>query len=468
MESDVPEVVPKKTPAPEGRRQPVKTVLAVGGLDPSNGAGITKDIEIFAAMGLHAVSVPTSLVVQGPKGVESTSIVPPEVFSAMLLRIGEDFVLSGVKVGVLTDTYHVERVGEFLAALEKIPVVLDPVMAAKNGRRLITDDGLEAMKKYLFPAATCLTPNLEEAQALLNEPIDSPETMERAAKKLSRMGPLSVLLKGGHLTGEPIDLLFDGQNVLMHRKERIGKTVHGTGCMLSATLLAFLALGYPVGEAFLETEQAMQAIISASSQPVEDGYFYGYPGVEAARDGERWQVLRAMHAAAARLADLNMIDLIPAVQMNVGYAIRGAEGPDDVAAFPGRIGHHLGEIHFKGAPEFGASSHVARLCLACMRRFPFLRAAANVRYDEAIVEKARQSGLSVLFADRKKEPAEWKSEEGKSLDFIVDTALGQASGPPDIIYDHGDVGKEPIIRLFARDPQELIGKMEMIKPCKTN
>jgi len=468
MERVAPEVPPAKTPARGDRHSPVKTVLTVGGLDPSNGAGITKDIEIFTAMGLHGVAVPTSIVVQGPKGVESVSPVHPEVFSAMLLRAGEDFVLSGIKLGALTDASYVERVGEFLAARKEIPVVLDPVMAAKNGHVLITDEGLEAMGKHLFHLATCLTPNLEEAQLLLNEPIENRKAMEGAAKRLCRMGPASVLLKGGHLAGEPIDVLFDGRKVVTRRKERIGKTVHGTGCMLSAALLAFLALGYSLGAAFLEAEQAMEKIIGISSRPAENGYFYGYPGVEAARDADRWRVLQAMHEAAARLVDLNMVELIPAVQMNVGYAIRGAQSTDDVAAFPGRIGLHLGKVLIKGAPEFGASSHVARLCLACMRRFPHLRAAANIRYDEAVLEKAHKSGLSVLFADRKKESEEGKKEEGNSLDFIVNTALSQAGSAPDIIYDHGDVGKEPIIRLFARDPEELIGKMEIIRSCKTS
>jgi hydroxymethylpyrimidine kinase/phosphomethylpyrimidine kinase len=468
MERVAHRVLPAEKAARGMRHSAVKTVLTVGGLDPSNGAGITKDIEIFTAMGFHGISIPTSLVVQGPKGVESVSPVPPDVVSAMLLRAGEDFALSGIKLGALTDADYVEKVGEFVAARKGIPIVLDPVMAAKNGRLLISDEGLEAMKKYLFPLATCLTPNLEEAQALLNEPVGNLRAMERAAKRLCRMGPVSVLLKGGHLAGEPIDVLFDGRKVLALRKERAGKTVHGTGCMLSAALLAFLALGYPLREAFLEAEQMMERIIGGSSQPGQEGYFYGLPGIEAARDADRWRVLRAMHGAAARLADLNMVELIPAVQMNVGYAIRGAMSPNDVAAFPGRIGQHQGKVLIKGAPEFGASSHVARLCLACMRRFPQLRAAANIKYDEAVLEEARTSGLSVLFSDRKREPQEWKAEEGKSLDFIVDTALAKAAVPPDIIYDHGDVGKEPIIRLFARDPEELIGKMEMIRPCKTS
>jgi len=468
MKRDVPKGLKKKTSIPSGGETALKAVLTIGGHDLSNGAGFTKDLEIFTTLGFHGISIPTSLVVQGPKGVESASPIPDEVFEAMLLRVGEDFIVSGVKIGVLADALHVARVGEFLARLKGVPVVLDPVLAAKNGKSLITRDGLKGLVEQLFPMATCLTPNVEEAQILVNAPVDSVEAMERAARKLAHLGPSNVVLKGGHLKGDPVDLLFDCREVVTLRKERIEKVVHGTGCMFSAALLSFLALGYPVREAFLETEQVMEDIIRRSSQPSKGGYFYGHPGVEAGRAEERREVLQAMHAAAVRLEELNAVELIPAVQMNVGYAVRGALSTEDVAAFPGRIGHLHGKVHFKGAPEFGASSHVARLCLACMRRYPYLRAAANIKYDPAIVEKARRLGLSVVFADRREEPEATKGEEGRSLDFIVEEGLRQEEGPPDLIYDLGDVGKEPIIRLFARGPQELIKKMEMIKPCKTS
>jgi hydroxymethylpyrimidine/phosphomethylpyrimidine kinase len=158
-----------------------------------------------------------------------------------------------------------------------------------------------------------------------------------------------------------------------------------------------------------------------------------------------------------------MVELIPAVQLNMGYALRGARTTADVAAFPGRIGTRHGKVYFKGTPEFGASSHVARLCLTYMKYYPYRRAAVDIRYDEVFLARAHKSGLSVLFWDRRQEPEVVKGTEGRSLDFLVEAALKAAEGPPDIIYDHGDVGKEPIIRLFARDPQELLQKMEMIR-----
>jgi hydroxymethylpyrimidine kinase/phosphomethylpyrimidine kinase len=257
----------------------MKTVLTIGGHDLSNGAGITKDLEVFAVRGCQGISVPTSLVVQGPGGVRGISPIPEPVFEEMLQRAKEDFHLSGVKIGVLVDEGHVEIVAEFLSTEKGVPVVLDPVAAAKNGVRLVTAEGLKAMVARLFPLTTCLTPNLEEAQLLLGTEIRDVGAMERAARSLVAMGPRSVVLKGGHLPGDPIDLLFDGTDAVTCGKKRIARTVHGTGCIFSSSLCGFLALGHPLREAFLETEREMDRFIDESIQPGKGGYFYAFPRI---------------------------------------------------------------------------------------------------------------------------------------------------------------------------------------------
>jgi hydroxymethylpyrimidine kinase / phosphomethylpyrimidine kinase / thiamine-phosphate diphosphorylase len=165
---------------------------------------------------------------------------------------------------------------------------------------------------------------------------------------------------------------------------------------------------------------------------------------------------------------LGMVDLIPEVQMNLGYAVPNAGGTEDIVAFPGRIGHHQGKVVIKSEARFGASSHVARLILTYMKVFPFMRACANLRYSKEIITRAEERGLAVVFVDRAREPAVLKEEEGRSLDFIVEEALKGVSSPPDIVFDEGDTGKEPIVRLFARDPDELLHKMEMIWPWRTS
>jgi len=268
------------------------------------------------------------------------------------------------------------------------------------------------------------------------------------------------VIKGGHLPGEPVDLLFDGTNALIYGKKRIERTVHGTGCIFSSTLLALLALGYPVKEAFLETERIMEGLIRGSAQPAQGGYFYAFPGIDAGRDAERWAVFQAMLDAASLLEELNMVELIPEDPMSLGFALPGARDAGDVAAFPGGIGLRRGRVHIKGAPGFGASPHAAALCLACMQHYPFVRSAATLRYDRAIVEKAQEKGLSAVSWDKK--------EGSGAADFVVESALERTVGPPDIIYDRTDAGADAVIRLFARDPQELIKKMEMIRTCTTN
>jgi hydroxymethylpyrimidine/phosphomethylpyrimidine kinase len=445
----------------------MKYVLTIAGHDLSHGAGITKDLEVFSFLGLHGLSVPSAFVVQGPEGATSVEPVPMGVFSEMIERAKASLPLSGIKVGVLPDAPHVARVAEFLAGQRDVPFVLDPVIAAKNGLRLITEEGIAALADRLLPLGPSLTPNIDEAEILADERIDSIGGMEAAAAALCRKGSKNVILKGGHIPGEPVDLLFDGEVATTYGRKRVERVVHGTGCLFSAALLAHMALDYPVKEAFLETERFLDRFLSETHLPAPGGYYYADPGCSAGRDAEKWAVLQAMNEAAFRLAELDLAELVPAVQMNMGYALREARTTADVAAFPGRIGTRQGKLFFKGPPEFGVSSHVARLCLTYMRHYPHQRAAVDIRYDEALVARAREKGLSLVFWDRKKEPDGVKHTEGRSLDFLVEAALEHAEGPPDIIYDHGDVGKEPIIRLFARDPRELIKKMEMMQ-WKTN
>ena len=288
--------------------------------------------------------------------------------------------------------------------------------------------------------------------------------MKACAKEIFDMGPRVVIVKGGHLRGEPIDLLFDGKEFTLWEKHRIDREVHGTGCIFSSLLVAFLVHGYDKREAFFASEICMEELLSDSYRIDSKGYFFASPGIINSRLSDRWRVLQAMNEVRSRLHMINMVELIPEVQMNIGYAIKDARGVEDVAAFPGRIGRHEGRMYVKGKAAFGASSHVARLILAFMKYYPQIRACANVRYDKTIIEKAHKSSLRAIFFDRKKEPEGVKNTEGKSLDFLADETLKDAASPPDIIYDLGDVGKEPIIRLFAKDPLELIKKMEMIRP----
>lgn len=445
----------------------MKNVLTVAGHDLSSGAGITKDSEIFSALQCHPVTVPTALVIQGPKGVRGIYPIPPDRLRQMLQTVAEEIKLDGIKIGVTCAASQVAILADFLENQKDVPIILDPVLTAKNGHPLLSHDGLKALIERILPAIDLITPNIEEASILTGRKVADTETMKSAAHALKSTGIKNVLLKGGHLSGEPADLLLDEEDhEIWWERQRINRTIHGTGCTLSALLLAFLVHDYPLPEAFRRAERTLEEMLKNSYKVGDEGYFYTSLTLLGSKSAERWDVVSALMEAMERFTQLNLVDLIPEVQMNLGYAIADPGGVEDVAAFPGRIGHFQGKVVVKGEPRFGASSHVARLILTYMKRFPYIRACANVRYTSEILTLAEKKGLTIAFADRAKEPGSLKEEEGKSLDFLAREVLKGASTPPDIIYDLGDRGKEPIIRLFARDPRELLHKMEMIRPWR--
>jgi hydroxymethylpyrimidine kinase / phosphomethylpyrimidine kinase / thiamine-phosphate diphosphorylase len=440
----------------------MKTILTIAGYDPSSGAGISQDIETFSCLGAHGVSVPTCIVVQGPDGVRAVHPLPQQQFRQILEETARGLEIRGVKVGVMWDVAYIECTAAFLSPMKHVPVVIDPVMKAKNGKRLLSDQGLRLMVDKIFPAATLVTPNIDEASAITGKRIQSLDDMAASARQIQKAGPKAVLIKGGHLTGEPVDLLLYGKDTLTWKRPRIHREVHGTGCLFSSAILSFLVHGYAMEEAFLAAEGFVEEMMRESYRLDKDGYFYASPAHTAGGQGERWKALKTMREARKRLNELHAPGLIPEVQMNVGFALPGAKGTEDVAAFPGRIGRHHEGLLVKEEPEFGASSHVARLILTFMGHYPHMRSAANLRFSEAMVKRARTSGLRTASFDRQAEPEEIKAAEGKGLDYLVENVLKTVKSPPDIIYDRGGVGKEPMIRLFARDPLELIEKMEMI------
>jgi hydroxymethylpyrimidine/phosphomethylpyrimidine kinase len=440
----------------------VKNILTIAGLDPSSGAGVTKDLDIYFSLGLHGLSVPTSIVPQGPTGVRDVYPVPYNQFLVMLETIGQDVRIDGVKIGVVPDEAYMEAISNFLHKYGQGPVVVDPILTAKNGRELMSRRGLASLIRLIFPRATIVTPNIGEASAIMSRKVKTLRDMEECAKSIALTGPKAVVIKGGHLKGDPIDILFDGSEITVWKKRRIERDIHGTGCIFSSLLTALLVHGYSIREAFYAAERWMEELIKESYPLGEEGYFYASSAVLNSRQAAKWRVLCAMKEAGERLRDLNPVECIPEVQMNIGYAVEGALGTEDVAAFPGRIGHLDGRIYFKGEVLFGASSHVARLILNFTKRFPHVRACANIRYDRSFLKKARSKGLRVVYFDRRQEPEKIKKLEGRSLDFLMEEVLRNEEDPPDLIYDEGDVGKEPIIRLFARNPLELIKKMEMI------
>lgn len=434
-------------------------LLLIAGSDPSGGAGLQQDLKVATLMETHGLTVVTALTVQSGQGVVQVQPTDPALVQAQLQALLTAVRPAAVKIGMLATAAIVEVVAEALAQLApEIPVVSDPVLAASDGTPLLEPAGVSVLVERLLPRVTLLTPNLPEAERLTGMTLTTPEDLAAAARKLAELGPQLVLVKGGHLAGEPVDLFFDGKNCYRLPGTRLTNPhTHGTGCALATAIAAGLAHGRPLP---LAVQQARELVAEAIryGYPVGPGRGPVNPLARFLRELDRYPVLEQLKAAARRLQEAELSPLIPEVQSNLGYATRYPRGPEDVAAFPGRIVRTPHGVVIPQAPEFGASRHIAAVILTVMQVHPELRAAMNLRYLPEINTLGDLLHFRVASFDRRQEPPEIKAQEGGTLAWGVASVLRPGEPPPDVIYDEGDWGKEPMLRLLGRDPLEVVGK----------
>ena len=252
-------------------------VLSIAGSDSGGGAGIQADLKTFSALGCYGMTAITALTAQNTMGVRGIHAVPPAFLKAQLQAVIEDIGVDAVKIGMLHSPEIVKVVAWAIRYYQLQNVVLDPVMVATSGDRLIEQETVQVLQQELFPLVSVITPNLDEAALLLGRPLENADQLEQAATDLLAMGAHAVLLKGGHLQGQAVvDVLAEaGQPWLHLRSERIAsKNVHGTGCTLSSAIAAYLALGLPLRQAVQQARVYILAAIAAGAA-VEIGSGHG-------------------------------------------------------------------------------------------------------------------------------------------------------------------------------------------------
>lgn len=250
----------------------VPRALTIAGSDSGGGAGIQADLKTFAALGVYGISVVTAVTAQNTVEVAAIAEVPEEVVIAQIDTVLEDIGANAVKVGMLSSTPIIQNTADRLEAWGIPYLVVDPVMISKSGAPLLQPDAIGALKKDLLPFATIVTPNIPEAEVLAGRQIASPAHAQEAAKAIRALGPQTVIIKGGHLEGAPVDLvLHDGQFTPIESERIDTKSTHGTGCTFSAAIAAFLALGIETMEAIrlakMFVENAMR-----NAQPLGEGH----------------------------------------------------------------------------------------------------------------------------------------------------------------------------------------------------
>jgi len=252
-----------------------KTVLSIAGSDSGGGAGIQADIKAASACGCYAMTAITAITAQNTQGVTDIHAVPAEMIGKQITAVAEDIPIDAVKIGMVPTAEAAVMIARLLERYSVPNIIIDPVMVATSGDRLIAEDAIDAIIEHIFPLAALVTPNIPEAKFISGLEVSTEEDYPEVAGKFREKGVKNVLIKSGHLTRDFLtDYLFEGTEVYRYRYERIHTpNTHGTGCTLSSAIASFLALGYPLDEAVgLAEDYIHKAILNGADYTLGHGH----------------------------------------------------------------------------------------------------------------------------------------------------------------------------------------------------
>ncbi len=426
----------------------MKRMVAIGGLDPSGGAGVELDVKVGAAIGVHVHPVVTAVTYQTPTEFYGARCMDIEVLEGQLSAI------RGVgywKLGMLCNA----EIAYFLAKELEGIVVVDPVLKASAGGTLYSGE-LEAYRT-LLKKAFAVTPNKMEAEALTGIKISDVEDAVKAAEELSRMGPELVVVTGGHLN-ELADVIYYKGKVEIVKGTKRKVSLHGSGSFMASALTAYLALGKdPMTSARL----AIGFTRLAHVFPLKvDGGAVPDPMLQLRYNAVRHCMYEEYKYFIEWLESLSYEEakkIAPEVGINVAYSVPSelVRGKGSFLGVPGRLRLTPRGLRYCCCPWWGAADHTARMLLEAQKYNPKLRAAMNIRYSENNVEALKRAGYKVFEFKRETEPPGWES-----MRWAVRKAYEDVGTVPDVIYDRGFYGKEAMIRLLAED---LEGLKNMVK-----
>jgi hydroxymethylpyrimidine kinase/phosphomethylpyrimidine kinase len=440
----------------------LKIALSIAGSDSGAGAGIQADLKMFSSLGVYGCTAITAVTAQNTKQVADIFEIPPAMVEQQIRSVMIDMPPNAIKIGMVYSSPIIDAVYHSLKTY-KIPIVLDPILAAGTGAKLLRSEAYKSFVSKLIPACTLITPNRMEAEKLGGIVIKTENDGIEAARKIKKLGAENVIVKGAHFGSAHVtDLLLDrrGNSIKFTNPRLKIKEIHGSGCNFSSAVTAYLAKGMALIEACKMANEYVHiairnAVTIGKGLPVANLLSVIY------RDASHYRTLMELQQAVEHISMLDgFYKLIPETQTNFVYALPDAVDISDVAAVRGRIV----KIDNMAAPvsyvNFGASGHVASAVIAYMSVNPAFRSAINIRFEERLVKICR--GLfSVASYDRSREPKKIKRKEGSSVSWGILAALSK-NPKADVIYHMGDVGKEPMIIVFGRNPAQIVERIKAI------
>lgn len=423
--------------------------LTVAGSDSGGGAGIQADLKTMEACGVFATSAVTGLTAQNTRGVQGVEPVAAEFVESQIDSVVDDLDVDSMKTGMLGGAAVVEAVA-WKTSEHGVPAVVDPVMVAESGDRLLDREAEEVVRDELVPEARLVTPNAAEAEVLTDVDVDDVDSLTEAGRVLvEEHGAAAALVKGGHLEGDSVvDVLYTEDGVVEYRKPRVDTDdTHGTGCTLSSAVAAELAKGESLEDAVAAGEDLVYRAVKYAHD-VGEGAGPVHHLALLRNEAGRYQAVSEVQDALSLFREHDVSPLVPEVGLNFAAAAPYAESEEEVAAFDGRLSRTGDGVDSHGV-RLGASGHVARFLLAAREHDPALSAACNVRNTEELRE-AVAGRLDTVEFDRSGEP-----EDASTMEWSAAQAFEAADSTPEAVVDRGAVGKEPMVRLLSDDVGDL-------------
>lgn len=434
----------------------MSTVLTIAGTDSIGGAGVAADLKAIASMDLHGCCVITAVTSQNTQGISDIHPVPARIVASQLDAVFDDLIVDAVKTGMIYSAEIAEVVARKLSK-ENAPIVVDPVLCAGVGSPLFREDLKAAMFDEIFPLATVVTPNRQEAEEFSSMNIRKGSDAETACRAIYASGTRAVLLKGGHFEGPMVtDLLLHDDMMTEFTSPRIPIKVHGSGCTLSSYIAGYLAKGYDVRHAVAGSKRRVQDAIAMSNR-LGKGMAIINPMATKQKEAMKYPHIEQLQKAVRTIETRLPASFIPEAGSDFVYALPNPQDFSEVCGVEGGFRHVAPSTERVGEIVFGNSEWITRAIMLLNLEHPKLLAGLELKHTEQNEQIIRDLGLVITIA---------RNDEFGKIIITKDEENGhpfeQLGLVPDVLLKFEGMEKVPRFGVIGKDPDDILKK---IGPC---
>lgn len=430
-------------------------ILSIGGSDPSSGAGIQNDIKTISSFDGNCFTVVTAITSQNTRNFSSIEPVSPKMITNQIESILSDFKIDAIKIGMVYNPSIIKAIVSKLRKIE-IPIILDPVIKSTTGGILMMQNSVSDYKKLLIPLGHVITPNKAEAENLSGTKIKTKNDAISCANKIKKLGAKNIIITGLQFQKDKItDLVLEDKKPNFISCKKLSKKNHGSGCTFSAILTFCISNRKNI----LDSARFAQRY---TAQAIKNAEKIG-KGVHMTKIKKPDPIQEDLSNAVKKFTRIkNIYSHIPEVQTNFVFSKKHPKLIKDVVGVSGRIVKDKKSVQVVGNFEYGGSKHIGNAIITVTKKFPTIRSAVNIKFNENTIKKFQKKGFRVLSYDRFKEPSKIKTKENSTIIWGIKNATRNLSQPPDVIYHKGDAGKEPMILVFGKTPDDVIKKISLV------